>query len=165
MRETTAGPVRSTSNCTWQPQTMSLRWSQGRGGRVPATRRGARGREDHVFNALPEEFLAVVDAFEVLELAEELEARQLHLALNWRRREENQLADDLTNEVFDKFSEGRRIMSDFSDLDMPVLDKMSKAATDLFLDLRTAKEAARASGGGPVRRARGHGRATKLSGW
>ena len=39
----------------------------------------------------------------LLELAEELTAKRCELKLQWFRRDENQLADDLTNEKFDAF--------------------------------------------------------------
>ena len=39
----------------------------------------------------------------LMELAEELTVKRCELKLHWLRRDENQLADDLTNEKFDSF--------------------------------------------------------------
>ena len=39
----------------------------------------------------------------LMELAEELTAKRCELKLHWLKRDDNQLADDLTNEKFDSF--------------------------------------------------------------
>ena len=45
----------------------------------------------------------------LMELAEELTAKRCELKLHWLRRDENQLADDLTNEKFDSFDKEFRV--------------------------------------------------------
>ena len=45
----------------------------------------------------------------LMELAEELTFKRCELKLHWLRRDENQLADDLTNEKFDSFDSEFRI--------------------------------------------------------
>ena len=44
-----------------------------------------------------------------MELAEELTAKRCELKLHWLGRDDNQLADDLTNEKFDAFDKEFRI--------------------------------------------------------
>ena len=45
----------------------------------------------------------------LMELAEELTAKRCELKLQWLRRDDNQLADDLTNEKFCSFALSFRI--------------------------------------------------------
>ena len=46
----------------------------------------------------------------LMELAEELTAKRCELKLQWLRRDNNQLTDDLTNEKFDAFDMDSRIL-------------------------------------------------------
>ena len=45
-----------------------------------------------------------------MELTSQLEARNTSLSLQWRRRDRNQEADDLTNGLFDKFNPARKVV-------------------------------------------------------
>ena len=52
----------------------------------------------------------------LMETAAQLHARSLNMNLRWRRREDNQEADDLTNLKFEAFDPGRRIAVDVPNL-------------------------------------------------
>ena len=49
-----------------------------------------------------------------------------HLKLNWRPRELNTLADELTNEVFDHFDQSKRVHVGLDDLDLGLMHKLSE---------------------------------------
>ena len=75
-----------------------------------------------------------------MELAEELSFRHCELKLQWIRRDINQLADDLTNEKFDVFVPGQRIVLTGGELEWRVLDKLLKGADSFFQEVRSHKE-------------------------
>ena len=66
------------------------------------------------------------------ELAAEMEHRQVHLKLKWRRRDLNQEADDLTNEDFNKFHENNRMHIDFKCLQLRVFYQMLPLGRALY---------------------------------
>ena len=51
----------------------------------------------------------------------------LKLNLGWRPRDQNQEADDLTNEVFDRFSQELRIPLQYTDLQLSFLHSLYEA--------------------------------------
>ena len=48
------------------------------------------------------------------------------MKLNWRPRELNTLADELTNEVFDHFDQSKRVHVGLDDLDLGLMHKLSE---------------------------------------
>ena len=60
----------------------------------------------------------------VMELSETLRTRNCELMLEWIPRERNQLADDLTNEKFDSFPEGKRVKAIGGDTKWLVLERL-----------------------------------------
>ena len=67
----------------------------------------------------------------LLELTEQLHARNLLLDLRWQRREQNQAADDLTNGLFSHFDMDKRINPSLSSMPWLVLPKLMTDAGDL----------------------------------
>ena len=59
-----------------------------------------------------------------MQLSHLLALSKIRLALNWRPRGENQLADDLTNSRFSSFNPEFRCFSSFSDLPLELLSKL-----------------------------------------
>ena len=59
-----------------------------------------------------------------MQLSHLLAQSKIRLALNWRPRGENQLADDLTNSRFSSFNPEFRCFSSFSDLPLELLSKL-----------------------------------------
>ena len=53
-----------------------------------------------------------------------LSRRALRLSLQWRPREENQVADDLTNDKFDGFDSKLRIDISWQQVEKELLDKL-----------------------------------------
>jgi hypothetical protein len=76
----------------------------------------------------------------LLELTEQLEARQIQLELRWTRRDKNQGADDLTNFRFENFDEDKRIQVDLRKLPWIVLPRLMDQAAELRLELLRRKE-------------------------
>jgi hypothetical protein len=68
----------------------------------------------------------------LIELAEQLRARRARLVLNWRRRSENQEADDLTNADFSKFDSANRIEIDPHSIPWIALSAMMAASEELY---------------------------------
>ena len=62
----------------------------------------------------------------LMELTEQLFARQLALRLGWTPREANQPADDLTNGRFERFSASHRVSVQWADLDFKILPDLMK---------------------------------------
>ena len=79
----------------------------------------------------------------VMELSETLRTRNCELSLEWIPREFNQLADDLTNEKFDSFPEGKRIKAIGGDTKWLVLERLMVKATDFFQELQKEKSEAK----------------------
>ena len=63
----------------------------------------------------------------LMELAAQLRERGIALDLEWRRRDRNQDADDLTECRFDKFSGEHRVRMDISSMPWLVLYEMLEA--------------------------------------
>ena len=74
-----------------------------------------------------------------MELTAQLEARNAALSLKWRRRELNQEADDLTNEVFDGFNPARRVDLSFAKGEWLVLDWLIGEAQAMYDSLSKIK--------------------------
>ena len=79
----------------------------------------------------------------ILELSETLRTRSCVLELDWIPREQNQLADDLTNQVFDHFPADKRIVWNGGEVKWLVLDKLLIRSEEFLLSVQTAKEATR----------------------
>eukprot|EP00439_Symbiodinium_sp_Y106_P049737 s7021_g6.t1 len=62
-----------------------------------------------------------------MQLTHLLMKASLKLNLGWRPRDQNQEADDLTNEVFDRFSQERRIPLQYTDLQLSFLHSLHEA--------------------------------------
>ena len=68
----------------------------------------------------------------LIELSEQLRTREVELHLIWIPREENQEADDLTNEMFEKFSPEHRVLVDPLNIPWLVLKDLMNAGSDLY---------------------------------
>lgn len=79
----------------------------------------------------------------LMELAEELRAQDLGLGLRWVRRDGNQLADDLTNENFEKFDPALRVVVSGSEIKWRVFDKIDGESKKLYDQIRGIKEASK----------------------
>ncbi|OLP80382.1 hypothetical protein AK812_SmicGene39225 [Symbiodinium microadriaticum] len=75
----------------------------------------------------------------LMELAEELSAKNCELQLQWIRRDLNQLADDLTNENFASFDPNFRIDLKGEALEWRVLGRLLRHATSYFEELGEVK--------------------------
>ena len=75
----------------------------------------------------------------LMELAEELSAKNCELQLQWIRRDLNQLADDLTNENFANFDPNFRIDLKGETLEWRVLGRLLRYTTSYFEELGEAK--------------------------
>ena len=76
----------------------------------------------------------------VMELCETMKAADLSVALRWVRRDDNQAADDLTNENFEKFDIEQRKSIGSGDIQWIVLDKLLVDSGNLYAEIRAAKE-------------------------
>ena len=76
----------------------------------------------------------------LLELTEQLHARNLILDLRWQRREQNQAADDLTNGLFSQFDVSKRINPSLSSMPWLVLPKLMVEAGDLHRIIEQKKK-------------------------
>lgn len=79
----------------------------------------------------------------VIEVSEMLRQKKAYATLNWDRREENEAADDLTNEVFTKFKEEKRRIVIASDIEWIVMDKLMKESEVLYTKIRDLKNKAK----------------------
>jgi hypothetical protein len=61
--------------------------------------------------------------------------RRIRLEMKWRPRRENQAADDLTNDVFESFDPGKRIVFSWSSLGFTLLDELVKVHQDFQEEL------------------------------
>ena len=80
----------------------------------------------------------------LMELAEELAGKQCELKLHWVKRDDNQLAVDLTNEKFDMFDTKFRIPLKRKDIEWRILDRLLSGADSFYEELKGQKEAKRA---------------------
>lgn len=65
--------------------------------------------------------------------------------LRWRRREDNQEADDLTNLKFEAFDPGRRIAVDVPNLSFIMLNELMSRGGTFLAELDSRRAAARVS--------------------
>jgi hypothetical protein len=82
----------------------------------------------------------------LVELSEQLRARQFDLRLVWRQRDLNQEADDLTNGKFEAFDPSLRVPIVPADLPWVVLDAIMKDSQELYMKIVAERELAKASG-------------------
>ena len=75
----------------------------------------------------------------VMELAAQLRENALELDLQWIPRGQNEEADDLTNERYDRFSPEKRIAVDFTGIKFKVLDRLMEEAGKLDSEIALAK--------------------------
>ena len=68
----------------------------------------------------------------LMELAEELSAKNCELQLQWIRRDLNQLADDLANENFASFSPDFRVALEGEKLEWRVLGRLLEHSSSYF---------------------------------
>ena len=80
----------------------------------------------------------------LMELAEEMRAIDLRLDLIWVKREENEDADSLTNEDFEKFEEEMRVKIDEKQVQWRILDRLYERSSQLFEEVKSLKEKKRA---------------------
>ena len=84
------------------------------------------------------------------------------LEATWLPREQNVEADDLTNDVFDKFDPALRISLDWSTIQMPVMAQLLEQGLAFEQELAVRKSIKRASGNmAPSRRSLKQKRAEK----
>ena len=76
----------------------------------------------------------------LMELAEELSAKNCELQLQWIRRDLNQLADDLTNENFASFSPDFRVALEGEKLEWRVLGRLLEHSSSYFQELGSEEE-------------------------
>ena len=74
-----------------------------------------------------------------MELSEEPTAKRFELKLQWLRRDDNQLADDLMNEKFDAFDMDSRIPLKGEDMKWRILDKLMAGADNFHQELKVRK--------------------------
>lgn len=79
----------------------------------------------------------------LMELAEELRAQDMGLGFKWVRRDGNEWADDLTNEVFDKFDQAKRVEIRKADIKWRVFDKVDSESKKLYDQIQRMKEDAK----------------------
>ena len=87
----------------------------------------------------------------VMELAAQLRENALELDLQWIPRGQNEEADDLTNERFDRFDDKNRIAVDFTAMRFKVLDTLMEKAGQLDEDIALAKSSREAKQDRPSR--------------
>ena len=75
----------------------------------------------------------------LMQLASDLESKGAWLSLDWLRRDRNEEADALTNEIFHGFDMTKRIIVDFRLDDFVVMKKMLGAAADLYADIEARR--------------------------
>jgi hypothetical protein len=79
----------------------------------------------------------------VMQLATILASRGVWLNLIWKPREENQLADDLTNSCFEKFNSKKRVAVSLDDIPTDIIARvtfLAKAFTDELDQRKLAKK-------------------------
>ena len=79
----------------------------------------------------------------LMELAAQLRWRRMELGLHWAPREQNEEADALTNDLFESFDPRRRARVELASVPWIVLDEMSAASEELFLEIQGRKAGAK----------------------
>jgi ribonuclease HI len=75
-----------------------------------------------------------------MELTEELRSRDMRLDLEWIKRDENTLADALSNEDWSEFDEGLREVRRPEEMGWKVLDRLQVRGDDLYSEIQSLKE-------------------------
>ena len=83
----------------------------------------------------------------IIELAEEMRARDLRVDLEWLRRDNNTDADDLSNEDWKKFNEEKRVCIDTKEVKWIILEELMKKGKELYDEVTKLKEEKKRSGG------------------
>ena len=83
----------------------------------------------------------------LLEVTEQLRCRNLILNLDWKCREQNSIADDLTNGRFEAFSSALRFNDPLDSFSWKVLPLLMKQALELELIVRERKDLRQAKSG------------------
>ena len=105
------------------------------------TRAATKGYRDNQSNeSLLKKFMTskLPSTLILMLLAEELAAKRCELKLHWLRRDDNQLADDLTNEKFEFFD---KVPLKGEDMQWRILDKLPKGAESFYQELKARKGA------------------------
>ena len=76
----------------------------------------------------------------VMEVSEMLQGSTAVAKLTWVKRDENQAADDLTNENFEKFDMGKRIELPGGKVEWKVLDELMLESEKLYKDIQVRRE-------------------------
>lgn len=77
--------------------------------------------------------------FVVMQVSHTLSKLGAVMKLNWRPREQNQEADDLTNDKFDKFDQSNRRHLDWSDIDLSLLNSLLVESETFRLELESLR--------------------------
>ena len=75
----------------------------------------------------------------LLEIVEQLKARNLLLDLQWQSREFNKAADDLSNGIFDAFNLDLRIKPDLAKMDWIIMPRLYREAELLHAEICSKK--------------------------
>lgn len=76
----------------------------------------------------------------LMELTEELRSRDMRLDLEWIKRDENTLADALSNEDWSEFDESLREVRRPEEIGWKVLDQLQVRSDDLYSEIQSLKE-------------------------
>jgi hypothetical protein len=76
----------------------------------------------------------------LMQLARACARRGIVLSLNWREREQNQEADDLSNSVFTRFDLRNRVHVSYEDLELSFMNTLLKKGTELYKEVKEARE-------------------------
>ena len=102
----------------------------------------------------------------LVELAAQLEDRNIDLALDWVPRDQNEPADALSNGDFAMFDEKRRVHIDLSQTKWLLLPEVLKVSAGLYQDIQTAKARRKLDGPrAPARRIPAGGRLRDRDPW
>lgn len=82
----------------------------------------------------------------VMQLASILAKKSVWLNLQWKPREENTLADALTNQDYSSFDLGRRRSLEWEDIPKDVMEQVSQLVTGFVEELESRKRAKRTEG-------------------
>ena len=102
----------------------------------------------------------------LVELAAQLELRNIDLALDWVPRDQNEPADALSNGDFAMFDEKRRVHIDMGQTKWLLLPEILEVSADLYKDVQTAKARRKLGGTSvPARRLPAGGRLRDRDPW
>ena len=82
----------------------------------------------------------------LMEVAAQLDSRELDLELNWAPRDQNEEADQLTNSDFRSFQKDLRVEWDYSSTPFIVLEELIGAGADMFKDNGRVEDAMHSGG-------------------